>query len=114
MRRNQLNQLKRSGVVGTLNESGQNKDLFNVKTSHSVTVRSRSILENVPIQLRKRERGSTDSVSVDELKPRKEPNSRVSSGGYSDTFIDIHDIDLDSVFSSEDNEPLINLKNRML
>ena len=84
MRRNQLHQLKRSGVAGTLNESGQNKDLFSVKTPRSVTGKVQGQFRNRPIKLRKRVRGSTDSDSVSELQPRKELNSRVSSGGYSD------------------------------
>ena len=115
-RRNQLNQLKCSGVAGTLNESGQNKDLFNVKIPHSVTGKVQVHFRKRLIQLRKRDRCSTDSDSLDELQPRKEPNSRVSSGGYSDTDTDTYDIYIyiDSVFSSADDEPLINLKNRVL
>ena len=114
MRRNQLHQLKRSGVARTLNESGQNKDLFSVKTPHSVTGKVQRHFRKRPIKLRKRVRGSTYSESVSELQPSKEPNSRVSSGGYSDTDTHIYYIDIDSVFSIKDDEPLINLKNRIL
>ena len=114
MRRNQFNQLKRSGVAGTLNESGQNKDLFNVKTPHSVAGKVQGQFRKRTIKLRKRVRGSTDSDSVSELQPRKELNSIVSSGGYSDTDTDTYDIYIDSVFSSADDEILINLKNSLL
>ena len=101
-------------MAGTLNESGQNKDLFSVKTSHCAAGKVQGQFRNRPTKLRKRVRGSTDSDSVSELQPRKELNSRVSSGGYSDSDTDTYDIDIDSVFSSADDEPLINLKNRML
>ena len=82
--------LKRSGVAGTLNESGQNKDLFSVKTPHSVAGKVQGQFRKRPIKSKKRVRGSTDSDSVSELQPRKELNSRVSSGGYSDTDTHIY------------------------
>ena len=117
MRCNQLNQLIRNGGVGTLNGSGKNEDFFNVKTpwcAHSVTGKVQRHFRKRPIKLRKRVRYSTDSDSVSELQPSKEPKSRVSSGGYSDTDTHIYYIDIDSVFSIKDDEPLINLKNRIL
>ena len=71
-------------MAGTLNESGQNKDLFSVKTPHCAAGKVQGQFRNRPIKLRNRVRGSTDSDSVSELQPRKELNSRVSSVGYSD------------------------------